>query len=121
MTETPILLPEAKADVAYAFLWYEEQSMGLGTEFLRCVETALFAIQRAPLGYPTVHQSYRRSLMRIPAKSATHSDFISDSHSDDIGHPRSEATLAGWICIIDSPLWVKSIFGCDPVGAPLAG
>ncbi len=64
MTETPILLPEAKADVAYAFLWYEEQSMGLGTEFLRCVETALFAIQRAPLGYPTVHQSYRRSLIR---------------------------------------------------------
>lgn len=47
--------------------------------------------------------------------------FISDSHSDDIGHPRSEATLAGWICIIGSPMWVKSIFGCDPVGTPLAG
>ena len=49
MTETPILLPEAKADVADAYLWYEEQSLGLGAEFLRCVETALVAIQRTPL------------------------------------------------------------------------
>jgi len=64
MTETPILLPEAKADVADAYLWYEEQSMGLGMEFLRCVEAALLAIQRAPLSYPTVHESYRRSLVR---------------------------------------------------------
>lgn len=64
MTETPILLPEAKADVGDAYLWYEEQSMGLGMEFLRCVETALLAIQRAPLSYPTVHESYRRSLVR---------------------------------------------------------
>jgi hypothetical protein len=30
MTETPILLPEAKADVADAYFWYEEQSPGLG-------------------------------------------------------------------------------------------
>jgi plasmid stabilization system protein ParE len=64
MIESPILLPEAKADVANAFRWYEEQSMGLGLDFLRCVETALYAIQRTPLGYPTVHQSYRRSLVR---------------------------------------------------------
>jgi hypothetical protein len=64
MTETPILLPEAKADVADAYLWYEEQSLGLGMEFLRCVEIALLAIQRAPLICPTVHESYRRSLVR---------------------------------------------------------
>ena len=64
MTETPILLPEATADVASAYLWYEEQSPGLGSEFLRCVETALLAIQRNPLIYPTVHESYRRLLVR---------------------------------------------------------
>jgi plasmid stabilization system protein ParE len=64
MTETPILLPEAKADVADAYLWYEEQSLGLGMEFLRCVETAILAIQRNPLMYPAVHDSYRRSLVR---------------------------------------------------------
>lgn len=64
MTETPILLPEARADVAEAYLWYEEQSLGLGMEFLRCVETALLAIERTPLGYATIHESYRRSLVR---------------------------------------------------------
>jgi plasmid stabilization system protein ParE len=64
MTETPILLPEAKADVADAYLWYEEQSLGLGMEFLRCVETALHTIQRNPLSCPMVHESYRRSLVR---------------------------------------------------------
>jgi len=64
MTETPILLPEAKADVAEAYVWYEEQSLGLGGEFLRCVEAALLAIQRNPLIYPAVHEAYRRSLVR---------------------------------------------------------
>ncbi len=64
MTDTPILLPEANADVADAYRWYEGQSPGLGMEFLRCVEAALLAIQRTPLSYPTVHESYRRSLVR---------------------------------------------------------
>ena len=64
MSEPPILLPEAKADVADAYLWYEEQSLGLGMEFLRCVETALASIQRTPLIYPLVHESYRRALVR---------------------------------------------------------
>ncbi len=64
MTETPLLLPEAKVDVADAYQWYEEQSLGLGMEFLRCVEAALLAIQRTPLGYPIVQESYRRSLVR---------------------------------------------------------
>jgi plasmid stabilization system protein ParE len=64
MTEPPILLPEAKEDVADAYLWYEEQSPGLGREFLRCVETGILSIRRNPLIHPTVHQAYRRSLVR---------------------------------------------------------
>ena len=64
MSESPLLLPEAKADVAGAYLWYEEQALGLGLEFLRCVETALMAIQRMPLSCPVVHESYRRALVR---------------------------------------------------------
>ncbi len=64
MTERPILLPDAKADVADAYLWYEEQVLGLGMDFLRCVEAALLAIQRAPLCYPIIHENYRRTLVR---------------------------------------------------------
>lgn len=64
MTSPPILVPEAKADVADAYLWYEDQSLGLGMEFLRCVEAALLAIQRTPLIHPVVHETYRRALLR---------------------------------------------------------
>ena len=64
MSETPILAPEAKADVEQAYAWYEEQSPGLGKEFLRCVEAALLGIQRNPLVHHMVHDRYRRALVR---------------------------------------------------------
>ena len=64
MTSAPILVPEAKVDVADAYLWYEEQSLGLGMDFLRCVEAALLSIQRTPLIYPVVHETYRRAIVR---------------------------------------------------------
>ncbi|WP_045222639.1 type II toxin-antitoxin system RelE/ParE family toxin [Desulfonatronum thioautotrophicum] len=68
MMSPPILVPEAKADVADAYLWYEDQCLGLGMEFLRCVEAALLSIQRSPLIYPKVHpkvhETYRRTLVR---------------------------------------------------------
>ena len=64
MTTKLVILPEAKADIAASYRWYEEQSLGLGLDFLRCVEATLLAIQRTPLSYPTVHESYRRSLVR---------------------------------------------------------
>mgnify|MGYP003606001776 CR=1 FL=1 len=44
MTEAPILLPEAKEDVADAYQWYEEQSLGLGMDFLRCIEATLVSM-----------------------------------------------------------------------------
>lgn len=64
MTLAPILVPEAKEDVAGAYLWYEEQSLGLGLDFLRCVEATILSIQRAPLIYPVVHETYRRAVIR---------------------------------------------------------
>ena len=33
-------------------------------DFLRCVEAALLSIQRTPLIYPVVHETYRRALVR---------------------------------------------------------
>ena len=64
MTGAPILIPDARADVAAAFRWYEERAFGLGTEFLRCVEAVLLSIQRNPLIHPVVHEAYRRALVR---------------------------------------------------------
>lgn len=64
MTDRPLLTLDAEADVAGAYQWYEEQSLGLGLEFLRCLEAALLSIQRTPLIYPVVHETYRRALVR---------------------------------------------------------
>ena len=64
MTLPPLLVPEATADVTDAYLWYEDQSLGLGMEFVRCVEAALLLIQRTPLIHPVVHETYRRALVR---------------------------------------------------------
>ncbi len=64
MNLPPQLIPEAKSYVADAYLWYEDQSLGLGLDFLRCVELTLLSIQRTPLIYPIVYSTYRRALVR---------------------------------------------------------
>lgn len=67
MIDEPHLLPETKQDVADAYAWYEDQSLGLGMEFLRCLEATLLAVQRYPLMYPLVHETYHRALVhRFP-------------------------------------------------------
>lgn len=57
-------IPEARQDVAAASGWYEEQSRGLGLEFLRCLEAGVLFIQRHPLMYPAVFGEYRRAILR---------------------------------------------------------
>ena len=43
MTAKLIILPEAKADIADAYRWYEEQSLGLG-----CVIYSVFHCSQDP-------------------------------------------------------------------------
>lgn len=59
-----IIRPEAAREVQQAFDWYEEQSKGLGAEFLRAVEACLSAIRRNPFAYPMVYEQTRRALLR---------------------------------------------------------
>jgi len=59
-----ILVPEAEQDVADAYGWYEGRRVGLGEEFLSCVDASIQAICRAPEMYPVVHETYRRALVR---------------------------------------------------------
>lgn len=62
--EEPHLLPAARQDIADGLAWYEQQSLGLGLEFVRCVEAAVLSLQRHPEMYPTVLANYRRALVR---------------------------------------------------------
>lgn len=59
-----IFAPEAEQDIAEAYNWYEGRRPGLGEEFLGCVDARVHKICRDPKLYPTIHEDYRRALIR---------------------------------------------------------
>jgi plasmid stabilization system protein ParE len=59
-----IIRSEAEWDIQDAFEWYEAQTPGLGSEFVRAVDACLSGIGRNPFAYPIVYQQARRSLIR---------------------------------------------------------
>ena len=59
-----IVRPEAEAEMADAFDWYEDRVPGLGSDFLLPVDAALGAILRSPQQFPRVHRIVRRILIR---------------------------------------------------------
>ena len=64
MLRNLIILPEAELDAAQAYIWYEEQELGLGEEFLRCVDACIQSIRRNPETYQVAHENYRRAVVR---------------------------------------------------------
>ena len=58
------LRPEADSDLDEAARWYEEQRIGLGSEFLDEVLRVLSAISEQPEGFPVVHKEIRRAVTR---------------------------------------------------------
>lgn len=64
MSRRLIVRPEAEAELADAFGWYEEQVPGLGSEFLLCVDAVMQAALRNPRQWPCVHGPVRRALTR---------------------------------------------------------
>ena len=55
---------EARADLADAFIWYEAQRSGLGSEFLAEVALVLASIERNPPAYQVIRGETRRALVR---------------------------------------------------------
>jgi plasmid stabilization system protein ParE len=58
------IAPEAARDIDEAYGWYECQRIGLGEEFLNCVDACMQAICRMPEMHPKVYEDYRRGLVR---------------------------------------------------------
>ena len=59
--------PEASADIAEAFSWYEDQRAGLGLEFDEELGRTFGYMTDMPLGSRLVHRGIRRALMhRFP-------------------------------------------------------
>jgi plasmid stabilization system protein ParE len=59
-----ILAPEAQQDLSDAYAWYESRRLGLGEEFLSCIDACIQVIRRTPAVYPVVYENYRRALAR---------------------------------------------------------
>jgi plasmid stabilization system protein ParE len=64
MSPELIIRPEAEADIADAFDWYESRVRGLGSEFLLVLDAVFNSIIRDHLIYPVVHRNVRRALTR---------------------------------------------------------
>jgi len=59
-----IIRPEAEADIAQAFDWYEARVSGLGSEFLLALDAAFNSIVRNHDLYPQARKDVRRALTR---------------------------------------------------------
>ena len=59
-----IIAPEAAKDLAEAYDWYEGRRLGLGEDFLSCVDASIQMICRIPEMYPRAYEHYRRGLVR---------------------------------------------------------
>jgi plasmid stabilization system protein ParE len=59
-----IVRPEAEAELAEAFNWYEQQVDGLGSRFMLSADATINSIRRDPLQYPIVYKKVRRALTR---------------------------------------------------------
>jgi len=64
MSRGLLVKPEAEADLAEAYAWYEEQRAGLGDDLLLCVEAAIDSARRSPELFPLVSGEVRRALTR---------------------------------------------------------
>ncbi len=59
-----VFAPEAAQDIDEAYRWYEDRRVGLGEEFLSCVDACVQAVCRVPELHAKVHLEYRRALVR---------------------------------------------------------
>jgi plasmid stabilization system protein ParE len=64
MAGEPIFAPEALQDVEEAYNWYENRRIGLGEEFLGCLDACIRTICRTPELHAKVYEGYRRALVQ---------------------------------------------------------
>ncbi|WP_188365189.1 type II toxin-antitoxin system RelE/ParE family toxin [Marinicella pacifica] len=68
MAKSLVLTPQAEKDFVEAYDWYENQNLGLGKEFARCVDKKIASILAAPCHYQVIYKDIvRRALVnRFP-------------------------------------------------------
>jgi plasmid stabilization system protein ParE len=64
MSYRVVVRHSAELDILTAAKWYEEQSPGLGTEFLRAVEVCMYSVAGNPAMFAVLYRNIRRALLR---------------------------------------------------------
>ena len=64
MFESVRIRPEAELDLQEAYSYFEQCRVGLGADFMECVQDALAKVSSNYEHYPIVHKSIRRILVR---------------------------------------------------------
>ncbi|OBP14173.1 addiction module toxin RelE [Rheinheimera sp. SA_1] len=78
MSYTLKLRKEAEFDVAEGFDYYQGKRVGLGDDFLLCIDDALQKIQRNPFIYREIYRELRRiSIHRFPYRILY---FVQNNH-----------------------------------------
>ncbi|MEL4895255.1 hypothetical protein [Crocosphaera sp. Alani8] len=54
-----VFRPEIREELDEAYNWYEKQKVGLGDEFIDCIDDLLDRICLIPQSYPTVYRDVR--------------------------------------------------------------
>lgn len=64
MTYNLVMLPEAEAEAAEAFAWYQGKRLGLGDEFSLALEATLEFLRRSPLVFRETYKNGRKAKLR---------------------------------------------------------
>jgi plasmid stabilization system protein ParE len=59
-----VIRPEAEADLAEGFGWYERRRSGLGHDFLNELKALLTRIEQNPMGHTAIYRNVRMALVR---------------------------------------------------------
>ena len=86
---------EARAEFDEAFDWYEQQSYGLGGDFLRVIAAAEEQLTRNPEAFPPTRNRFRRILLRrFPY--ALHFELLSGQCVSVLACPHHRRSPACW-------------------------
>lgn len=59
-----VFRPEVREELKETYTWYESQQLGLGDEFINCVDEMLSRICLMPEAYAVVYRDVRRAVMQ---------------------------------------------------------
>lgn len=59
-----VFRPEVRDELEEAYNWYESQRLGLGDQFLNCVDEIVDRIRSMPESYAIVHRDLRRAVVQ---------------------------------------------------------